>query len=138
MSISLDQLAQRYPGAKTFCFGDNRDLSARLLDLVRSGRKTATTTALRDVETGDQAMPVKGRRDIALDWDGAPAVVIETTAVHVCRFDEVSESFAVAEGEDDDLAGWRHNHKAYFERSGGFSVDMKVICERFRVVEVIS
>ncbi len=82
-------------------------------------------------------MPVAGRRDIALNWDGSPALVIEITEVSRRRFDDVDEAFALAEGEDDDLAGWRHGHGQYFARHGGFSPDMMLVCERFRLVEVI-
>ena len=87
--MTLDKLEARYPGAQTFTFGDSRALCNLLLKLVREGRKTATSTALRDLEGDKEAMPRVGRRDIALDWDGKPALVIETTEVNVCRFDTV-------------------------------------------------
>lgn len=83
-------------------------------------------------------MPVPGRRDIALDWDGRPVLVIETTEVRVCRFEEVEADFALAEGENDTLEGWQADHRAYFERTGGWSPDMAVVCERFRLVEVVA
>jgi uncharacterized protein YhfF len=35
------------------------------------------------------------------------------------------------------LAGWRAGHKDYFERNGGFSPDMELVCERFRLVETL-
>ena len=50
------------------------------------------------------------------------------------RFCDVDESFALAEGEDDDLEGWRKGHQLYFERNGGFSEDMMLVCERFELV----
>jgi uncharacterized protein YhfF len=133
--MSLDDLKARYPGAETFTFGDSRALSDELLALVRAGKKTATCEALRVYQSGAEAFPEIGRRDIALDWDGKPALVIETTAIEVLRFCEVPEDFALAEGEDDSLEGWRAGHRAYFERSGGFDPEMEVVCERFRVIE---
>ncbi len=42
---------------------------------------------------------------------------------------------ALAEGEDEDLAGWRAGHRAYFERNGGFSPDMPLVWERFALIE---
>ncbi|MEO1277180.1 MAG: ASCH domain-containing protein, partial [Pseudomonadota bacterium] len=42
---------------------------------------------------------------------------------------------ALAEGENDSLEGWRADHRAYFERNGGWSPDMMLLCERFRVIE---
>ncbi len=80
-------------------------------------------------------MPQVGRCDITLDWDGHPALVTETTDVTIRRFCDVDEDFALAEGENDNLDGWRNGHRRYFERNGGWTNDMKLVCERFRVVE---
>lgn len=80
-------------------------------------------------------MPVVGRRDIALDWDGIPLLVIETTAVSIRRFCEVDAAFALAEGEDETLEGWQAGHRSSFERNGGWSHEMELVCEWFRLVE---
>lgn len=133
--MSIDELKQKYPGAETFKFGDGPELSAQLIALVRSGRKTATCGALRDFQEGGEAMPVVGRRDIALNWDGSPALVIETLEVTITRYCDVTEVFALAEGENEDLAGWQRDHRAFFERNGGFDPEMELVCERFRVIE---
>ncbi|ASP34786.1 ASCH domain-containing protein [Labrenzia sp. VG12] len=133
--MSIDELKQKYPGAETFKFGDGPELSAQLIALVRSGRKTATCGALRDFQEGGEAMPVVGRRDIALNWDGSPALVIETLEVTITRYCDVTEVFALAEGENEDLAGWQRDHQAFFERNGGFDPEMELVCERFRVIE---
>ncbi|PRY21751.1 uncharacterized protein YhfF [Aliiruegeria haliotis] len=132
---AIRRLQQRFPGAETFTFGDTRALCDELIGLVRSGRKRATCGALRDFHTDGEALPVVGRCDIALDWDGFPALVIETTEVEIRRFCDVEEGFALAEGENDSLEGWQHGHRAYFERNGGFDARMDLVCERFRVVE---
>ncbi|ARC88508.1 ASCH domain-containing protein [Rhodovulum sp. MB263] len=129
-----DALKQRYPTAETFRFGDSAASSETLLSLVRSGKKTATCGALRDYENGEP-MPAIGRRDIALSWDGTPALVIETVELVQCRFDEVTEAMALAEGEDDSLEGWRKGHGSYFERNGGFSPDLQILWERFILIE---
>lgn len=118
-----------------FKFGDSRELCDRLLALVRSGAKTATCGALRDFEAGEP-MPEVGRRDIALDWDGKPALMIETTEVTICRFRDVPEDFALAEGEGD-VEAWRLGHIDFFARNGGFDPDMELVCERFRLVELM-
>ena len=131
---SLADILERYPGAQTFRFGDGPDLSAHLLGLVRAGVKTATCGALRDVEAGEP-LPVVGRRDIALAWDGRPALVIETMEVTQRRFCDVDAGFALAEGEDDTLAGWQAGHRAYFSRNGGFDPEMMLVCERFTLIE---
>lgn len=133
--MDLEALQQRYPNAETFTFGDNEALCDLLIALIRSGKKTATCDALRRFEQGGEAMPVVGRRDIALDWSGRPALVLETVSIDLVRFCDVDEAFALAEGEDDDLEGWRAAHRAYFERSGGFEPRMMLVCERFRLIE---
>ena len=135
MARTLEQVQARYPGSETFTFGDNAALCDSLLALVRAGRKTATCGALRDVEQGGEPMPTVGRRDIALNWDGSPALVIETTEVAIRAFHAVDADFALAEGENDTLDGWRRDHQAYFARNGGFDPDMMLVCERFRLVE---
>ena len=127
----------RHPGAETFTFGDSRALCDDLLARVRSGAKTATCGALRDYGPDGEAMPVVGRRDIALDWDGAPALVIETVDVTMRRYSDVDAAFALAEGENDDLQDWRDDHRRFFERNGGWSDDMELVCERFRLIEDI-
>lgn len=133
--MTLDEAMAKYPGAVTFRFGDGPEMSAELVALVRAGRKTATCGALRDFGEGGEAPPEKGRRDIVLNWDGTPALAIETQEVTVRRFCDVDADFALAEGENDTLEGWREDHRRYFERNGGWSEDMELICERFRVVE---
>ncbi|MXU64023.1 ASCH domain-containing protein [Oceanomicrobium pacificus] len=131
----MRDLRDTYPQAETFTFGDSRALCDQLLALVLSGRKTATCGALRDFEDEGEAMPVVGRRDIALDWDGRGVALIETVSVEMKRYCDVDADFALAEGENDSLDGWRADHRAYFERNGGWSDDMMLVCERFRLVD---
>jgi uncharacterized protein YhfF len=133
--MTLEEALKRYPGAETFKFGDGPELSAWLLKLVRSGAKTATCGALQSFLDDGDALPVLGRRDIVLEWDGRPALVIETVEVSQCRFDAVEADFALAEGENDSLEGWRRDHRMFLERNGGWSPDMMLVCERFRMIE---
>ncbi len=135
MTITLEEAKARYPEAETFVFGDNRALCDLLLSLVRKGRKRATCGALGDFAQDKEPMPAMGRRDIALDWDGTPALVIESTEITIRRFCVVDADFALAEGEDETLEAWRASHRAYFERNGGWSPDMELVCERFRMIE---
>ena len=118
----------------SFKFGDNEDLCIELLRLVRSGRKTATCEALREFGPDGEEIPVVGRRDVALNWDGTPALLIETLEVTQMRFCDVDECFALAEGENDDLEGWQRDHQRYFERNSGFDSEMMLVCERFKLV----
>lgn len=133
--MTVDEAKALFPGAETFVFGDNPKLCGALLALVRTGKKTATCGALRDYTgEGGEALPIAGRCDIALNWDGTPALVIETVEVSLRRFCDVDADFALAEGENDSLAGWQSDHRAYFERNGGWSAEMELVCERFKLV----
>ena len=131
---TLQQIIDANPEAETFRFGDSRALCDEILALVRAGRKTATCEALRHFGPGGDAMPVVGRRDVALDWDGNPALMIETVAVEIRRWTEMDAEFVEAQGEFRDLAHWQEGYRAYFTRNGGWSPDMQILCERFRVV----
>ncbi len=132
MSADVDP----YADAVSFAFGDNPELADELLALVLAGRKTATCGALRDYG-GAEPMPEVGRRDVVLDGRGRRRAVIETVELTQRRFDEVDADFARDEGEGDlSHDYWRQAHETYFTRNGGFSPDMMLVCERFRLVEV--
>lgn len=131
----LDALYDRYPEAETFAFGEDPEDGARLVALVRAGRKTASWGALRDYLDSDDPMPVVGGQAIVVDWDGNPELVIETTAVTIRRFKDVPEEFALAEGEHASRADWADQHARALEASGGFTPEMELVCETFRVIE---
>lgn len=134
--MDIAKVRQKYPDAQMFTFGDSKPLCDELLALVRAGKKTATCGALSEFEDDPAAMPKVGRTDIAQTWEGEPAVAIRTVSVEIKAFEDVDEAFALQEGEDDDLEGWRRGHRSYFERNGGFDPRMKLVCERFEVVEI--
>jgi len=121
---------------ESFSFGDNAAMEDESLELVLKGRKTATSwAATHGVLEGEEV----GQRMIVKDSLERPRVIIETTELTLRPFKEVDESFAHDEGEGDlSLEYWRKEHKAYSTREGVFSEDMKVYCQRFRVVEVLS
>jgi len=125
---------------EAFCFHDEATVSDQLAELVRSGKKCATASLLWAHEAENRPRPEPGALSVVTRWDGEPVCVIETTAVDVEPFDEVSEAFAAAEGEGDgSLAYWRRAHWRYFTRECeriGRTPDahMPVLCERFAVV----
>ncbi|MBU2982064.1 ASCH domain-containing protein [Lentibacter algarum] len=132
---TLQEIIDANPEAETFRFGDSEALCNKILALVRSGKKTATCEALRVYGRGGDEMPSVGRRDIALEWDGRPAVMLETVEVTTRRFVDMDDEFVAAQGEFSDLAQWEQSYEAYFKRNGGFDTGMELMCERFRVVE---
>lgn len=135
MTQTLQQIIDANPEAETFRFGDGPALCAEILGLVRSGAKTATCDAAAVYGDGKDAWPQVGRRDVALNWDGTPAVMVETVEVFTRRFDAMDDAFVAAQGEFRNLAHWRASYEAYFRRAGVFKPDMKLMCERFKVIE---
>lgn len=131
---SLQQIIDDNPEAETFRFGDSKALCDDILALVRKGRKTATCEAARHYGPAGDAWPEPGRRDIALEWDGRPALMIETLAVETRRWSQMDAELVAAQGEFRDLAHWQQAYRAYFTRNGGWSEDMKLMCERFKVI----
>jgi uncharacterized protein YhfF len=132
------ELPDKYRDALAFSFGDSPALADELLALVLAGRKTATCAALRDYAEDNADKPVVGRRDVVLDGAGRPAAVIETVEITYRRFDEVDDAFARDEGEGEaTLEQWRGDHETYFRRNGCFAPDMDLLCERFRLVEIL-
>jgi uncharacterized protein YhfF len=134
----VTDLPARLKGLVAFSFGDSPALADELLALVLEGRKTATCSRLQDYGDGKEPMPQLGRHDVVLDGQARAAAVVETIELTYRRFDEVDAAFAYDEGEGDrSLSSWREAHETYFRRNGGFSPDMDLLCERFRVIEVL-
>jgi uncharacterized protein YhfF len=131
--VSVPNLPEVYRSLRSFAFGDSPDLADELLELVLKGLKTATCS------TEDEPNLSKpGERWIVLDGRGTPRCVIESTEITFRRYGEVDAAFAHDEGEGDrSLAYWRDAHRRYFGRLGRFSEDMMLMCERFRLVEIL-
>jgi len=121
-------------------FGDNPVLADELGNLVLSGRKSATCSAVWEYQAEDESFPQVGTLWLVLDGQNQPMCVVETVEVTFRAFNEVDEDFARAEGEDDlSLESWREGHKRFFTRTLAeigreFSEEMPLVCERFRVI----
>lgn len=124
--------------AEYFC-GDewNANECARL---VLKGVKTATCSLKVAYKLEGEALPQVGQLMVVLNWDEDPVCIIETTSIKQTPFNQVSESFAFAEGEGDrSYRGWHLAHTNFFssvcdELGIKWSEDMELICESFNVV----
>ena len=118
-----------------FQFGASADW---LADLVVEGKKTATTSGFVFYELEKEPIPQAGEYYIVLDGQENPAAVILIQSVAVLPMNEVTEEFALAEGEGDYLFWWDAHEKFFTELlkeySLEFSSDMLVVCERFKKV----
>jgi predicted ATPase/uncharacterized protein YhfF/Flp pilus assembly protein TadD len=121
-------------------FGDSPTLADELAGLIAAGVKTATCSALWEWQAGGEPLPQPGYLSIVLDGQGEPVCLIETMAVEIIPYDQVSPQFAHAEGEGDrSLEYWRAAHWRFFSRllpriGRQPDTDMPLVCERFRVL----
>lgn len=124
---------------EAWAFGATPEHADGLVELVLAGTKRATASSMWDCEHVGEAIPVPGELSIILDGRDAPRALIETMAVDVVPFDEVTADHARAEGEGDrTLAAWRDIHERFWrdhsEDPRGFDPQMPVVCETFRVL----
>jgi uncharacterized protein YhfF len=135
----MSDVPEKYKDLPRWAFGDTPDLADELLALVLIGKKTATCCSLSQYQDEAWSMPKPGDRWIVLDGAKRPRCVIETTGIESKRFDQVDAQFAHDEGEgDQSYAYWRRAHENYFTRQGRFAPEMLVVCERFRLIEVLT
>ena len=118
-----------------FQFGASADW---LADLVVEGKKTATTSGFVFYELEKEPIPQAGEYYIVLDGQEKPVAVIQIQSVEVLPMNEVTEEFALAEGEGD-YRFWWDAHEKFFtellkEYSIEFSPNMLVVCERFKKI----
>lgn len=109
-----------------------------LADLVVEGKKTATTSGFVFYELEKEAIPRAGEYSIVLNGKDEPVAVIQIKSVDVVPMNEVTEDFALAEGEGD-YQFWWEAHEKFFtellkEYDKEFSPNMLVVCERFEKV----
>lgn len=121
-------------------FGDTVEMADELLDLVLSGTKRATASAVAEYEIEQAPLPDVGDEWIACDGAGKPVAVIRTIEVEVGPLSSVDDEFAFDEGEGDrSRAYWLEAHTRFFERTYrtlglDFGPDISVVFERFEVV----
>ncbi|MFY0758946.1 ASCH domain-containing protein [Metabacillus dongyingensis] len=120
-------------------FGANPD---HLAQLVIDGIKTATCSGYIFYELENEPLPTIEDYSIILNSEDKPLAIIKTVEVTITPMNEVSEEFAIAEGEGDrTYQYWRETHEKFFRNELSaigreFSEDMLLICERFIVVDV--
>ena len=125
---------------EVFHFDDNQTSADALAELVLRGTKRATAGLVWSFESAGQSLLRAGDLSIVTNWAGAPLCIVETMAVDVVPFEDVSAEFAAVEGEGDgSLTYWQEAHWAYFSRECARigrlpGARMPVACERFEVI----
>ena len=134
--MTVDEAIARYPGAITYTPGDSSELNAEIIRLMRQGAKTMTCDAWTSAEA--EGMPVAGRVDIALDWQGEPALATRTLAIERIRYCDMTAERVAPQGEFVDLDDWRRGYRALLSRAGLFHEEVDLMVETFEVVEDFS
>lgn len=124
---------------EAFHFEFTEELTNKLLQLVLDGKKKATSSSLLAYEVDNSRIPQVGDYSIVTDWNGNPRCVIETIAVKVLPFKDITYDLCKLEGEDDNLKSWQDGHQRFFIQDGielgyPFSKEMPVVFEEFKVV----
>lgn len=124
---------------EAFHFELTKKCANELLQLVLNGQKRATASSLWGYEASGESIPKVDDLSIVTDWDGVPRCVIETTAITILPFSEMTFDICKREGEDDTLESWKKGHTQFFTEEGKeqgyeFREEMPVIFEDFTVV----
>ncbi|PFK29119.1 RNA-binding protein [Bacillus cereus] len=120
-------------------FGASPDYLAQL---VIDGVKTATCSGHIFYELENEPLPTTNDYSIILNSADEPVAIIKTIEVTLTPMNEVSEEFAIAEGEGDrTYEYWKNTHIEFFTKelkgiNRKFSEDMLLVCERFELIDV--
>jgi uncharacterized protein YhfF len=135
----------RLPLAEFAFPGPLRDL---IVAAILSGAKTTTTGLYEEYLREGKPLEEAGMRSLVIDSDGRGVAVIETLDVELRRVADVDLQFAIAEGEGfETVSAWREAHERFFaspemvaalgDPPVAIDDDTLVVCETFRVVEVV-
>ena len=113
-------------------FAGVKEESDKLFELVKSGKKTATSY-MGDIDECEYSY--------ISNYDDTERILVRTTNLYRIEFCKVSSIHALKEGEGDlSLKYWRKVHKKFFmeecEKNGlKFDENTIIICEEFEVVK---
>ena len=122
---------------EAFCFGDTPD---ELAELVVTGRKTATCNALKLYELTNKRLPKVEDYNIILNKAFEPVALIQIEKNEFIPYDQISETFAIAEG-DGSYENWDNIHTRYFsemlsEYNETFNRNIILVCQTFKLLTV--
>ncbi len=133
------KLEEKPTSVSAWMFGGLPD---ELAQLVIDGKKTATCSGHVIYKLENEPLPRVNDYSIILNSEEKPVAIIKTVEVSLVPMNQVSEEFAIAEGEGP-YEAWKSAHVTFFTgelQSHGleFSEDMLLVCERFKLIDVKS
>lgn len=135
---SGDGTAESY---EVWHFADTERAAERIAKLVRSGKETATSALVWELEAKGLGLPSEGDVVVVADMKGEPYCIITITETEVTPFGEIlDEQFALDYGEwGTSLTSWKEGSWAYFSEvckqlGREPSENMPIACQRFRLL----
>lgn len=113
-----------------------------LAQLVVDGIKTATCSGHLFYELENEPLPTTEDYSVILNSKDQPVAIIKTIEVTLTPMNEVTEAFAIAEGEGDrTYQYWWDAHEEFFRGELStigreFTEDLLLVCERFELIDV--
>ncbi|WP_144462513.1 ASCH domain-containing protein [Siminovitchia fortis] len=128
--------AKKPSSVSAWQFGDDAD---KLAGLVIAGKKRATCSCRLLYDLENEPLPKVDDHSVILDSEDQPVAIIRTAEVEVVPMNEVTEDFAVSEGEGS-YEEWWDTHVRFFtnelnEKGLTFSEDLLLVCERFELID---
>jgi uncharacterized protein YhfF len=125
---------------ESFRIGDTKESADEGAQLILTGAKTATSSLLWEYEQLGKPLPRVGSLSILENGQGEPVCIVETVWLEVLPFEKIDANFAADYGEwGSTLPAWQENNWRYnsklCEQLGRVpTLQMLLVCERFRVV----
>lgn len=127
------------PVYDVFYFGNTKSVANLCAQLVLDQKKKATSSLYKAYELENQPLPEVGNYSIVVDFDYHPVCIIQTTAISILAFDNMTFEICKREGEDDNLQSWVDHHHEFFTQDAldygfTFTPDMDVLFEDFHLI----
>ena len=109
----------------------------KLISLVLSGEKRATTSLYNEYIKNKEPLPKIGEKSIIQHDNNNDACLIEVENLIITEFKNITEELAFIEGEGDkSLEYYRNEHYKIFKKiDSNFNDESKVVFEMFKVIE---
>ena len=126
--------------ARTFSDPRHSSVTDEIAELARQGRKRGTCHLQLDFEKNGVPYRYPGDYMVVLNTTLTPLCVVRCTRLEIVPFNQVTEEFAVSEGEGDlSYEYWARVHKRYFVNMLGslgldWSDTVNVVCESFETL----
>lgn len=119
----------------SYHIGDSVDSSERGLELIKTGKKTATSELLSYFHLNSEECPVVGKICIISSLKSDSICIVQTTDVSIISFDSITEEFVEAYGETiSTTKSWYEAFTPYYEKHSSL-LGQKLTSDTLLVIE---